>query len=275
MRKTVPWSLILAACVSGCDVAAVIGAPPAERVTASGLKGKAQKVQKLQPRDEQPEQGASNEKQQASNGDAAPPPATGDAPASEASGSTATLAPSAERTTLKLVEPPPVAIGVIPVLADDGGVSSLIFQGDRSTLTWKVDATRGPQALTVSKIKLTLTPLSWYPIPEDPFASQETAASDAVASDAAASEAGEASAETPPKVVELAPGDLAWPTTVAAGASQTLSYELDNATLRSFLEDYYGVSSFSLSITLLDGSGDPLTDAEDTPFKLHHAIQVL
>ena len=270
MRKTVAWSLILTGCLSGCDVASVISKPPAERVTASGLKARPGAVKTLKP--------AAQDAEDRAPASASPAGGTSDTPADneEAPEAVATEAAETEQeaevaqTTLSLVEATETDISVIPVLEDDGSVTSLLFQNDRSMLSWEVEATRGPSALTVSTVKLTLTPLTWYPVPQDPFASEE-----AVASDAEASTESETQEAIPPHVIEVQPAALSWPSSFAAGASQTLTYDTDAPAIRTFLENYYGVSRFSLTVTLLDAAGEPLVNASDAPFTLKQSIQVL
>lgn len=272
MRKSITWSLILSGCLSGCDVSAVISKPPAERVTASGLKARSGAVKTLKP--PAPDAEDQTPASQPSSGSTSETPADSDeapeAAATEASETETEQQAEVAQTTLALVEATETDISVIPVLEDDGSVTSLLFQNDRSTLSWEVEATRGPSALAVSTVKLTLTPLTWYPVPQDPFASEE-----AVASDAEASTEGEAAETIPPHVIEVQPAALSWPSAFAAGASQTLTYDTDAPAIRTFLENYYGVSRFSLTFTLLDAAGEPLVDASDAPFTLKHSIQVL
>lgn len=271
MRKTIAWTLILSGCLSGCDVSAVISKPPAERVTKSGIKSSVGRVQKLTPKAQEAEEEGQESTAQPTTGGTSTVPgdsaATEQPVASEASGTEAEVA----ATTLKLAEAVNADIGMIPVMADDGSVTSLLFQNDRSTITWKVEATRGPSALTVSKVKLTLTPETWYPAPQDPFASEEEVASDTEE----ATEASEVEETNPPTVVEVQPVDLGWATTIAAGATQTLTYETNAPAIRSFLQSHFGVSRFALSITLLDAAGEPLVDESDDPFTLEQSIQVL
>ena len=270
MRKTMALSLILTGCLSGCDVAAVISKPPAERVTASGLKARSGAVKTLKPKAQDAED--QTPASQPSSGNTSETPAESD----EVPETVATEASETEQeaevaqTTLALVEATETDISVIPVIEDDGSVSSLLFQNDRSTLSWEVEATRGPSALAVSTVRLTLTPLTWYPVQQDPFASEE-----AVASDAAASDSSEAGGAQAPSVIELPPGELSWPASFAAGATQTLTYDADAAAIRTFLESNDGVSRFSLGITLLDAAGEPLMGESEEPFTLKQSIQVL
>ena len=271
MRKSIAWSLILCGCMSGCDVSAVITKPPAERVTKNGLKSSVGKVQTLTPKAKQTDEDAEEPTTQASTGGAAAE--TADNTVSEQPAASAANDSAAEvaETTLKLIEAANADIGMIPVLADDGSVASLLYQNDRSTITWKVEATRGPSALTVSKVKLTLTPEAWYPAPQDPFASEEGVASDTEE----ATEASEVEEATPPQVVELQPAELGWATAIAAGTTVTLTYETNVPAIRSFLQSHFGVSRFSLKMALLDASGEPLIGESDEPFTLEQSIQVL
>lgn len=273
MRKTVAWSLILTGCLSGCDVASVISKPPAERVTASGLKSSTGKVQKLTPKAKPTE----NEAPAPAAGNASKAPetdfteqATASAPSETATATEAT----AGRTTLKLVETASTEIGMIPVLADDGSVTSLLFLNDRSAVSWTVEATQGPSALTVNNVKLSLTPESWYPIPADPFASEAATASEAEEA-TEATEATEIEGTDPPTVVEVQPMDLGWAATIAAGATLKLTYETDSSEIRAFLEKHEGVSRFSLTLTLMDSTGEPLVDGEEKPVVLKQSVQVL